>query len=40
MFNWNDLESFLTLSRTGKLNLAARKLKISEQKLRKALLLE
>ena len=28
MFNWNDLESFLTLSRAGKLNLAARKLKI------------
>ena len=28
MFNWNDLESFIILSRSGKLNLAAKKLKI------------
>lgn len=28
MFNWNDLESFITLSRTGKLNLSSKKLKI------------
>tara|TARA_A100001011_G_scaffold342722_1_gene376482 strand:- start:557 stop:1447 length:891 start_codon:yes stop_codon:yes gene_type:complete len=28
MFNWNDLESFLTLSRNTKLNLASKKLKI------------
>ena len=28
MFNWNDLESFLTLTRAGKLNIASKKLKI------------
>ena len=28
MFNWNDLESFIILSRSGKLNQAAKKLKI------------
>ncbi len=28
MFNWNDLESFLTLTRCGKLKLASQKLKI------------
>ena len=28
MFNWDDLNYFLTLSRTGKLNLASKKLKV------------
>ncbi len=28
MFNWNDLNSFLTLSRCSKLNLASKKLKV------------
>ena len=28
MFNWNDINSFLTLSRCSKLNLASKKLKV------------
>ena len=28
MFNWNDLEAFIILSRNGKLNIAAKRLKI------------
>ncbi len=38
MFNWNDLESFLTLSRTGKLNLAAKKLKIESTTISRRIL--
>ena len=38
MFNWNDLESFLTLSRTGKLSLASNKLKIESSTISRRIL--
>ena len=38
MFNWNDLESFLTLSRCCKLNNASRKLKIESTTIARRIL--
>ena len=38
MFNWNDLESFLTLSRSLKLNLASKKLKIESTTISRRIL--
>ena len=38
MFNWNDLESFLTLSRSCKLNNASKKLKIESTTIARRIL--
>ena len=38
MFNWNDLESFLSLSRNAKLNLASKKLKIESTTIARRIL--